>query len=75
MKRPILRVGERYATLENKPVRIYCTDAGGPYPVHGAIWSDFFERWRIMRWTPRGRASRSHPGHLDSIFIDGCDLK
>jgi len=38
-----------YTTREGLPVRIYCTDAGGSHPVHGAIeahglWLPFL--WR-----------------------------
>jgi hypothetical protein len=42
-----------YTTLRGMPVRIYATDAGGLFPVHGAIFNDGI--WNGMKWTEEGK--------------------
>jgi hypothetical protein len=42
-----------YTTLRGMPVRIYATDAGGLFPVHGAIFNDGM--WNGMKWTEEGK--------------------
>lgn len=55
-------------TRNGTPVRIYATDAGGEYPIHGATKSDE-EGWTLRTWCEDG----SHvydgvePGPLDLI--------
>lgn len=41
-----------YCTRGGKQVRIYATDAGGLFPVHGAILCDGL--WIGMKWTCDG---------------------
>lgn len=43
-----------YTTREGKPVRIYCTDAGGKYPIHGAILCTDDNTWEGETWTENG---------------------
>ncbi len=38
-----------YCTRGGQEVRIYATDAGGLFPVHGAIFQD--GTWHGMKWT------------------------
>lgn len=42
-----------YKTVDEDEVRIYATDAGGKYPVHGAIKIN--GEWRIEDWDAEGR--------------------
>ncbi|NDB68768.1 MAG: hypothetical protein EB015_12340 [Methylocystaceae bacterium] len=41
-----------YRTRDGREVRIYATDGGGEYPVHGAILDD--DKWRISKWDKTG---------------------
>lgn len=41
-----------YRTRGGKSVRIYASDAGGLFPVHGAILCD--DLWIGMKWTADG---------------------
>ena len=41
-----------YCTRGGQQVRIYATDAGGLFPVHGAILNDGM--WNGMKWTADG---------------------
>lgn len=42
-----------YETSKGLPVRIYATDAGGKYPIHGAIRAD--DKWIMNAWTADGK--------------------
>ena len=44
-----------YITRLGMPVRIYATDAGGLFPVHGAIFNDGM--WNGMKWTEEGKTN------------------
>lgn len=50
-------INKQYQTRNGKKVRIYCTDASGPYPVHGAVWSELTKQWDICTWTKDGKLS------------------
>jgi hypothetical protein len=43
---------KQYKTRDGREVRIYATDAGGLYPVHGAIKRD--DGWSMDSWTSQG---------------------
>lgn len=53
-------ITKKYTTLSGKPVRIYATDGGGTFPIHGSYWDE--DSWVITRWTPDG-----------CFFSSGCD--
>ena len=50
-----MKVEDCTKTVDGTPVRIYATDGGGVYPVHGAVFSEVDNRWIQERWTPKGR--------------------
>lgn len=43
---------KQYKTRSGLPVRIYATDCGGGYPVHGAVLKNGV--WRVEEWTITG---------------------
>ena len=47
-----IEMGKEYVTRRGDPVRIYCVDGGGVYPVHGSIYMD--NEWHILRWDDFG---------------------
>lgn len=53
----IVDINKQYQTRDGKKVRIYCTDASGPYPVHGAVWSELDQCWQLRTWTAEGAFS------------------
>lgn len=48
-------INKKYQTRDGEKVRIYCTDGGGDYPVHGAIWNINTEEWLSFQWTSEGK--------------------
>lgn len=46
-----------YRTRYNQKARIYATDAGGTYPIHGAVLYGTY--WISQTWTREGRQSAS----------------
>jgi hypothetical protein len=50
-----LKPGVKYYTRGGEAVRIYATDAGGAYPVHGA-YKKGDDRWEQMKWSEKGTA-------------------
>lgn len=49
-----INVAKEYVTRCGKAVKLYTTDAGGIYPVHGAIEVKLGQ-WNIQSWTIRGQ--------------------
>ena len=45
-------MNKQYTTQDGAEVRIYATDAGGPYPVHGACKNA--NGWNPIRWSIYG---------------------
>jgi hypothetical protein len=42
-----------YRTRDGREVRIYATDGGGKYPVHGSVKTD--DGWRSRTWDSNGQ--------------------
>jgi hypothetical protein len=58
---------ELLQTRDGRKVRIYCTDGGGEYPVHGAVFNESSKVWVTQTWTLDGRLNLNHcnlPGDL-----------
>ncbi len=49
--------------------RIYATEAGGIYPIHGAVFSLRDGKWRQNAWTPSGCSQVGEESPLDLINI------
>jgi len=60
-----IQEGRELETRGGHPVRIYATDGGGGYPIHGAIWID--ERWIPKSWTKDGLDIDGKQGYADLI--------
>jgi hypothetical protein len=50
---PKIRAGREYKTKGGQTVRIYATDAGGYYPIHGARRCSI-EIWEACTWDRLG---------------------
>jgi len=48
---------KQYETRDGREVRIYATDGGGEYPVHGAIKRS--DRWVSASWGSQGHVVKS----------------
>lgn len=57
-----------YRTRDGREVRIYTTDAGGIYPVHGAF-KDPDGEWALEAWTLSGLFIRGEEDDLDLIEV------
>ena len=67
MKKPGLDFTKPIKTRRGLKVRIYATDGGHGYPVHGAIW-DEVDGWRSTTWTLKGRyLSANLPSQADLV--------
>jgi len=62
-----------YTTLRGMPVRIYATDAGGLFPVHGAIFNDGM--WNGMKWTEEGKTHVFNPSCMVNTVDDLIEVK
>jgi hypothetical protein len=56
-----------YRTRYGYPVRIYATDGGGEYPIHGAFFSD--GKWHNFAWSIKGESYIGCPRELDLIEV------
>jgi hypothetical protein len=49
----MIDINKKYRTRDGREVRIYSTDGGGSFPIHGAIkLSD--DKWTIATWRKDG---------------------
>lgn len=64
----IVDINKQYQTRNGKKVRIYCTDASGPYPVHGAVWSEQSKEWDICTWTKEGKYNDKTEDNSDWLY-------
>jgi hypothetical protein len=62
-----------YTTLRGMPVRIYATDAGGLFPVHGAIFNDGI--WNGMKWTEEGKTHFTTTSCMVNTVDDLAEVK
>ena len=62
---------KQYRTRDGREVRIYATDGGGEYPVHGSVFCADDSEWTQESWSAQGlwmgAASRDH--RLDLIEV------
>lgn len=59
------KAGETYRTRDGREVRIYATDGGGEWPIHGAFRGNDGE-WQIERWTAKGcEYEQTNPSAFD----------
>lgn len=56
-----------YKTRDGREVRIYATDGGGDYPVHGA--SKDSDGWEFRTWTQDGKFQQHEGGVSDLIEV------
>jgi len=54
-----------YKTRDGREVRIYATDGGGEYPVHGAYLCR--GEWRVEAWDEKG--FWTDPDHEDNVDL------
>ena len=49
-----IKAGDVYRTRDGREARIYATDGGGDYPIHGATRWPGERVWEDATWTARG---------------------
>lgn len=64
----MIYMNKRYRTKNGDRVRLYATDGGTQYPVHGAIWLEGIG-WKSERWTDDGGNSEFTGSLLDLVEI------
>ena len=47
-------INKKYRTRNGREVRIYATDAGGQWPIHGAVKYDLYDCWLEKSWDENG---------------------
>jgi hypothetical protein len=62
-----------YCTRGGQEVRIYATDAGGLFPVHGAIFQD--GTWHGMKWTEEGKTHFTTTSCMVNTVDDLVEVK
>jgi hypothetical protein len=62
-----IEMGKQYRTGDGREVRIYTTDGGGIYPVHGAVLRDGV--WSPTSWTGAGKYATLSEACADLIEV------
>lgn len=65
MSDQVVSMDKEYRTRDGREVRLYAMDAGGAYPVHGALPRD--GGWALFSWTVNGK-------YIDKAGASGYDL-
>jgi hypothetical protein len=60
----MITLDKKYETKKGYPVRIYCNDGAGQFPVHGAY--SYLGKWYAQQWSLDGSCSCS--GYDDPII-------
>lgn len=50
----MIGMNKRYETRNGAKVRLYCTDGGGSFPIHGAIYDEIGKKWITAQWNEYG---------------------
>jgi hypothetical protein len=56
MTETIFKPGQEYRTRDGRRARVYATDGGWDYPVHGAIWFSGDDIWEPDSWAVSGHS-------------------
>lgn len=62
---PLWQAGCTYETRDGGTARIYATDGGGVYPIHGAVYGDGI--WLSASWTASGLHYDGELGGMDLV--------
>ena len=66
-----IEAGEYYKTKNGMLVYIYSTEAGGPEPIHGAIWNELNRYWQVEDWTENGYVRKTcDDSNFDLVLTD-----
>jgi hypothetical protein len=66
----MIDMSKQYRTRDGREVQIYDVDAGGKYPVHGAVLSSGTDGdWASSGWTERGQHWEVEKGPLDLVEV------
>lgn len=71
MKDLKIEVGKFYKTRDGRKVRIYSTDSGGRYPIHGAVRFD--KGWSMNTWQENGSEVLGTREYDDDIISEWED--
>ena len=63
-----IEMGKTYRTRDERDYRLYATDAGGPYPVHGAVLDPCNGRWIHTTHALDGCYERNRPNHPSDLI-------
>jgi len=66
----MIDINKKYRTRDGQEVRIYATDSGGIYPIHGA-WSLEIDSWENESWTADGKYNAVELEEHDLDLIEG----
>lgn len=69
----MIDASKKYQTRDGREVRIYATDSGGLYPVHGAIRSDEENLWGVDSWRETGSYVVGYEAKEDLIEVKDND--
>ena len=66
----MIDMNKEYRTRGGSEVRIYSTEGGSIYPIHGAVYVSYDRVWSIASWTSDGRFRVLERDHkLDLIEV------
>ena len=70
---PKLDLTKPVCCRNGQKVRIFMTDAGGDYPIIGAVWEKHEEFWDAITWTANGSYAHFEHSHLSGLDLVNCE--
>jgi hypothetical protein len=65
----MININKKYTTRNGNPVKIFMTDAGGKYPVIGAILDPYDNHWEATTWTEDGIFNPEHSSNCRDLVL------
>lgn len=67
-----IEAGKFYRCRDGSKARVYATDGGGIYPIHGA---HFVGEWKAALWTKDGRFSHDRYNYVADLVSEWPDIE
>ena len=62
-----IEVGKKYKTRDGRLVKLYYTNGGGRYPIHGSVY--FNDIWEPVQWECDGYENSQHNWRLSLVEL------
>jgi hypothetical protein len=66
----MIDASKKYRTRSGNKVRIYAMDAGGNWPIHGAVFYPALRQWDAFSWCADGSFRDDRSNGMDLVEVE-----